>query len=270
MPVSPAAYIRRTNSVSPFPTTNLLQTPMPSFTLSGVIWLKVVKSGKLCGGKQRPEASRGGATPLDRPSAHRRQGALETAGRVPRIPQKAQCRPGLHHHGGSGASSNLPHFGVEVERKFLRECGRAGGISRRRGLYREIFWRRLRDRRAGARADAGRAAPQAGTRIAAGLAGLLQRSDQRGGQEHARGALPPRHGESERESEDAREEGAEVAVMYARPGHVARGHGIPGGTAGGRLSGRDRRDGRTYRGRRAAADYRLGSSVRSRCGEPGS
>ncbi len=60
------------------------------------------------------------------------------------------------------------------------------------------------------------------------------------GKRDSRGAHAARHGEYGREGEDAREEGIEVAVMYARSGHVARVPGVSGAQAGRRVSGRDR------------------------------
>ena len=59
------------------------------------------------------------------------------------------------------------------------------------------------------------------------------------------------HGESGREVEDAREEGIEVAAMYARAGHAARVPGVSGAPAGRSVSGRNRGIGRAHRGHRA-------------------
>ena len=201
---------------------------------------RVVENGEIMGS---------GGVPAVEPPHSIAQASVDDKGRL-KLPaefleylEALGCQQGFHHHVRFQLSSNLPDCGVESQRKLVREFGRSGGAGRRRGVTRESFRRRFGDRRAGPRADAGRAARVIWiwNRSRCGSTATTAGSTWSARTIHDE-RMQPRHGESGREREDAREEGIEVAVMYARAGHVARVPGVPGDPAGRRVSGRDLRD----------------------------
>lgn len=146
----------------------------------------------------------------------RREGAVEATGGDHAILECARRAESFCHDFKWDYSSNLPHFGLAENRKFVGGGGRGHGCEGRCRFRRRSFWGRLGYRSARARVGAHRVAPHAEARERAGIFALFQAAHRCNWARGLRAASGESYGRAAREGASARKERLAVAPMYGR------------------------------------------------------
>src|SRR5689334_3979317 len=105
------------------------------------MWSKVSQNGR-----DVQQSGDGGASPLDRPSEHRREGPSKTARGVSGVSGSSRGYQSFYHHIRPASGSNLSDGGVESQRGVVAKFRRERGSVRTSGFSGEGFWRRCGDR----------------------------------------------------------------------------------------------------------------------------